>query len=287
MQEALCAVLLLTASESFAATHSITTAEHVEGSSYGLIGDGKTDNTDAFRRLLGTGKRTIHIAAGDYVTGKLTIPRDTILELDRGVILRDSGKLAGEDRVISILEGDAQINGRGAKIVSNRRDYTSGEQRHGLFIYGASNVLVDGLESSANGGDGFYIGGPAGKPSQDVTLRNCAASNNRRQGLSITAGRRIEVIDCLFDHTVGTAPEYGIDLEPDLVNDPLDHIRIVRPRTEANRGGGILIVLGALNETSEPVDISITDHVSVDERRPEVRIDGHGVRATVKYNLLK
>src|SRR5687768_12673132 len=48
------------------------TAETIDGLSYGLLGDGVTDNTAAFQRALAQGNRTIHVPAGDYVSGKFT-----------------------------------------------------------------------------------------------------------------------------------------------------------------------------------------------------------------------
>ena len=51
----------------------------VEGADYGLVGDGVADNTPALRKLFATGNRTIHIAAGDYVTGTLRMPGNTLV----------------------------------------------------------------------------------------------------------------------------------------------------------------------------------------------------------------
>jgi hypothetical protein len=264
---------------------TFTTAQRIEAASHGAVGDGKTDNTQAFRTLLGAGNRTIHLTAGDYVTGKLAIPSNTILLLDRGVILRDSGKLGINDPFISILSRNVYIAGAGARVVADRDTYTTGEQRHGLFIFGAANVVIDGLESSAQGGDGFYIGGPPHQPAQDITLRNCIASNNRRQGLSITSARRVEVIDCRFDHTNGTAPQCGIDLEPNEPIDFMDEIHIVRPYTAANRGGGIAIVLQKLDASSHRPGIFIVDHRSVGERKSLIKVGTEDVpAATIQYS---
>ncbi len=287
-------VLSLTLLLSGAAAHSegvpgptaptFTTAQRIEAGSYGAVGDGKTDNTAAFVKLLGSGNRTIHFRAGDYVTGKLTLPANTILLLDRGVTLRDSGHLGLNDPMISIRSRNVYIAGSGARVIADRATYTSGEQRHGVFIFGAQNVVIEGLESSSQGGDGFYIGGPPGMPAQDITLRDCIASNNRRQGLSITSARRAQVIDCRFDHTRGTAPQCGIDLEPNEPIDVMDQIHIVRPYTEANFGGGIAIVLQRLNASSQPPQIFITDHKSVGERRPLIKVGTDGMAGTIQYS---
>jgi hypothetical protein len=259
------------------------TAQTIDALSYGLIGDGHTDNTQTFRTLLAGGDRTIHVPAGDYVTGRLEFSPRTILVLAPGVTIRDSGLLATYDRLLNIQTHDVQIVGLGASVVSNRSRYTSGEWRHGVYIYGASNVVIDGLQSSSHGGDGFYIGGPAGRPSTDVQLRGCRADHNRRQGLSITSARRVQIIDSEFMNTRGTAPEFGIDLEPNASYDALDRIVILRAQTEANAGGGIMIHLARLTAASPPVNLTIIDHGSKDEPLDLVTHVPAGVAAVLRY----
>lgn len=238
------------------------TAETVDGLSYGLIGDGSTDNTDVFRRLLAGGNRTIHVPAGDYVTHSLELESNTRLILDPGVTLRDAGRLAYGERLLNIKVDNVHIRALGARVLASRTSYSSGEQRHGVYVYGGHRVLIEGLESSGHGGDGFYIGGGRDDPSTDVMLSGCRSANNRRQGLSVTSARRVRVVDCEFLDTNGTAPEYGIDLEPNYPFDVLKDILIVRPYTRGNRGGDIMITLHALDASSEPADISIIDHAS-------------------------
>ncbi|MGH8177794.1 MAG: right-handed parallel beta-helix repeat-containing protein, partial [Steroidobacter sp.] len=260
------------------------TAETVDGLSFGLLGDGVTDNTAAFTRVLSTGNRTIHVPAGDYVTGKLVIPSNTILMLAPGVIIRDSGLLAKHDRLINIIGHNVHIQGLGASVVSRRSDYTTDEWRHGVHIFGASRVVIEGLESSNHGGDGFYIGGPAGNPSTDIYLKGCRADNNRRQGLSITSARRVRIIDCEFMNTNGTAPQFGVDLEPNDPVDFLDDIVLLRPYTRTNQGGGILICLNGLDASSYPVNVSIVEHASVTEAPNLQTLAPPEVKATLRYS---
>lgn len=263
---------------------NFTTTQRLEGSREGLVGDGHTDNTAAFRRLLGNGGRTIHIARGDYVTGQLVIPRNTILLLDPGVIIRDSGRLGPNDRLVIIASDNVDIRARGAKLVSNRSSYHGGEQRHGVFIYGASNVVIDGLESDNNSGDGFYIGGPAGKPAENITLENCVGSGNRRQGLSIASARDVRIVDCRFENTIGTPPAYGIDLEPNSPDDWLYNIKIIRVRTKNNQGGGILEQLGELQDSPNRVNVEVDDHSSAREAHPFVMLHAEKLTRQLKYS---
>lgn len=250
-----------------ALAQTFTSGPRFEGATSGLVGDGKTDNTEALRKLLGDGNRTVHIAPGDYVIGSLRIPGNVVLLLDPGVTLRDSGHLGPSDRLINIFQDNVLVKGTGARIIANRQDYTTGEQRHGVMIYGAANVVIDGVESSGHGGDGFYIGTPGGKSApHNIVLTHCLASNNRRQGLSITGGRQIIVADCTFQYTKGTAPQFGVDVEPNNPQDILEHIVLLRPTTRANNSGGISLYLDGLKGADTPVDIQVLGHVSLDER---------------------
>lgn len=262
---------------------NFATAQYIDASSAGLVGDGKTDNTAALQNLLGSGDRTIHIPAGDYVTGKLFISSNTALLLDSGVIIQDSGVLGPEDQLINIRSDNVYISAYGAKILGDRNVYPPGEQRHGVLIYGANNITIEGLESSNNAGDGFTIGGPAGQPSQNVVLSACLASNNRRQGLTIFNVRNLYVVNCQFQYTQGTAPQFGIDIEPDYPTEILDQIRILQPLTLANHGGGIAISLENLNANSYPIDIEILDHKSESESPPLATIGSPYVPGTIEY----
>lgn len=218
------------------------------------------------------------------MTGKLDIPSNTILLLDTGVTIEDSGQLGPEDRLINIEGSNVYVQGVGARVISNRSYYSGGEQRHGIFIYGASNVVIDGLESSNNSGDGFYIGGPQGQPSQDIVLEDCLADNNRRQGLSITSASNVKVVDCEFENTNGTAPQFGIDLEPNLPTDQLSDIVLLRPLTRANVGGGIQICLTQLVPNSPEPTIDIVDHISEDESPPLKTVALGNVASVISYN---
>jgi hypothetical protein len=259
------------------------TAQTIDACAAGLVGDGVTDNTATFQSLLDGGNRTIEVCAGDYVISKLEFSANTALILAPGVVLRDAGRLAQQERLLNIRVDNVRIAGLGARVIARRSDYTSGEFRHGVNIFGAHHVLVEGLESTGHGGDGFYIGGPPNNPSTDVRLKGCLANDNRRQGLSITNARRVQVIDGEFVNTDGTAPEFGIDLEPNYPLDFMDELVFLRPRTGGNLGGGFMIHLNRLDSTSPAVDIILVDYVSEDEP-VRLRVDAPaGVAAAVHY----
>lgn len=261
--------------------------DEVDGMRAGLIGDGESDNTAAFRELFSRPGQQVIISPGDYLTGSFAIPGNTRVILSAGVSIRDNGELSPSERLVRIAGDHVEILGNGATVQANRADYTTGEQRHGVHIFGVSDVRISGIRSVANGGDGFYIGGPRGKPSTDISLVDCYAADNRRQGLSITNARRVDIIDCVFSDTNGTPPAAGIDLEPNMPIDYLDRISIIRARTSGNRGGGILLVVKFLDATSAPIDVTIFDHRSTEEAPPFRSISNGRIPGSARYISLK
>jgi hypothetical protein len=261
----------------------ISTNQTVDGRKARLIGDGSTDNTAAFRALFSRPGQRIEIPAGDYLTGSFVIPDDTILVLLHGVTIQDNGHLGPEERFIRITGSRVRIEGDHSIVRANRADYTTGEQRHGVFIFGATNVTIQGVESTSHGGDGFYVGGPPGHPATNVSIVDCLGTNNRRQGLSVTNARHLDVLNSEFSGTNGTPPAFGIDVEPNSPADVLDGIWLVRVRTSSNHGGGISLYLGQLNATSAPVDIMISDHSSSNETPPLQSKGSLAVRGIARY----
>lgn len=160
------------------------------------------------------------------------------------------------------------IAAHGAVWRMRKKDYQSppypkGEWRMGLRIQGSRNLTVSGLTIESSGGDGFYIGS-SGKNrwSENITLRDCVANDNHRQGLSITSGQNILIENCTFSNTGGTPPEAGIDLEPDSPDERLADCVIRNCTVAGNSGHGVLVYLKPLTKESHPVSVRFENCVS-------------------------
>jgi hypothetical protein len=157
------------------------------------------------------------------------------------------------------------IRGYGATLRMWKRDYQNppykkGEWRMGVEMQGAKHVLIEGLRVEDSGGDGFYVdGGKSRLWSEDVTIRDCAADGNHRQGISVISAVNLTVENCTFSNTEGTAPQAGIDLEPDAANQRLQNIVIRNSVFENNQGSGMDVYLKQMNGSSAPVSI-LFDH---------------------------
>ena len=146
------------------------------------------------------------------------------------------------DHLLNVNAQNVTIVGAGATTSifhMLKAQYTSGEWRHCLDIENASNVTVSGISCNDSGGDGVYL-----RASTYVTIEDSIFNNNRRQGSSITG--QLNHVYYLRDHftnTNGTAPQSGIDFEPNVPGDYLLDVNIDDCYTDANAGDGILISL--------------------------------------------
>lgn len=131
----------------------------------------------------------------------------------------------------------------GGKIIGDRDIHTgsTGEWGMGIAIYGSTDVKVNRTHISNCWGDGVVVGSRknAGVTvvSRDVTLLRVTSTNNRRQALTIGGVNGLEADSCLFTYTGGTAPQDGIDIEPD--SDTAQNVYIRDCEIAHNVGNGI------------------------------------------------
>ena len=218
----------------------------------GARGDGRSDDTRAFQQA---------IAALPAAGGTVLVPPGRyLLDAVRGVRLRSRMHLrmdpdavlvtipnAAERSVLLVLEDISDVEVSGGRIVGDRDRHlgTAGEWGHGLQTRGAQRVVVRDLHVSDCWGDGLSVAGlkaARGRPrerSADVLLERVVATGNRRQGLTIGGATRVQVRDSEFSDTRGTAPEAGIDIEPDV--SLAEDIRISGCRIHGNRGPGVQV----------------------------------------------
>lgn len=84
-----------------------------------------------------------------------------------------------------------------------------------IRINNSKNINIEGFTLIKAGGDGLYLNGTTNKQTENVIIRNCIIDNNRRNGISVTGGvYRCLIDNCKITNTIGTLPEYAIDLEP-------------------------------------------------------------------------
>jgi hypothetical protein len=242
--------------------------------------DGATDDTTAIQTALTQGGHIV-FPPGVCIVNPLTVASNSYLEFHPLTVLKSKTGYhddPGAQHVLNIVKAtNVTIAGNGATVQMLKSEYTTGEQRHGVFIAGSTDVRIYDLRSIDSGGDGFFIGATYGREfSLRVAVYNCVADNNRRQGLSIVSGKNVLIAGGEYRNTSGTAPQSGIDLEPDTGEHKLESIYLLGVKTSGNAGSGLLIVPVKLGSAAgNAVSITVDGLVS---RGDSVATPGGSIR---------
>ena len=225
---AMCAVPLLIGGVSLPAFALTTPPTRARGTAllsvkdYGALGNGVKDDTAAIQaaiNALPTTGGTVVIPAGTYmidVAKHINVRSKMLLQMETGAILK--AKTNGLSRYYIInASGKTDVEIAGGQLIGDRDTHSfaaagTHEWGHGIYAgSAAARITIRDLMVTKCTGDGVCIGGR----SNDVVIANIISTVNRRQGLSITNCSNVKVYDSEFSYTQGTAPECGIDIEPD------------------------------------------------------------------------
>ena len=227
------------------------------------------DDTNVFQTALNYtagNAAALEIPAGSYNISPVSFPANSYLIVDANVTVTAKSGYGTNDHLLNVNAKNVTIVGAGAATSvfhMFKAEYTSGEWRHCLDIEDASNVTVSGISCNDSGGDGAYV-----RTSTNVTIEDSVFNNNRRQGSSITG--QVNHIYYLRDHftnTSGTAPQSGIDIEPNAPGDFLLDVNISDCYTDMNAGDGLLVSLWLMTSASQPVGITVLRHHSTGNQR--------------------
>lgn len=137
---------------------------------------------------------------------------------------------------------------------------TKGEWGMGIFIRSSSNINIIQPIVKRMWGDGIYIGNIGAVMPKDIRISSGVIDENRRNGISIISGNNILIDNCTVSNTNGTAPEYGIDIEPNNSNEILSNIIISNCNTFNNKGGVLFALDKLVNIDSRPINIVLRNH---------------------------
>lgn len=233
----------------------------VRASSFGWDAE---DSTASLQAALDSGADTVVVdrQAGPWITRPLFARSNQTIVFEDGVRLEAKrGEFKGMNDELLSVDGVTNVTIRGEGDVElrmpkadyqDRARYRQGEWRHSLSIVRSGNVRVSGLRIVGSGGDGVYV-----CQSENVYLRKIDSRAHHRQGISVISCRNLLVDDCVFRDTIGTAPEAGIDFEPNGNWDYLENCVVENCTFTGNRFAGILFHLLQLDSTSRPVSITV------------------------------
>ncbi len=258
---------------------------------FGAKGDGVTDDTAAIQRAVNAvpaagGK--VYVPPGVYMVEALEsvkLKSRVTLLMAKGAVLRAIPN-GSEHYNILAIENVSDVTVVGGVIQGERKRHIgdTGQWGCGVLIGGSKNVTILGTAVIDCWGDGFYIGNETAKTyfsgefvavPENIRLIDVQADNNRRQGISIIAGRNVEIIRPVLTNINGVAPSAGVDIEPNYNRDFLENIVVTDAVTKGNAGPGILINLSGLGGTTRTVNIRIVNHRDEGSERGMYFIDAN------------
>ncbi|MCX8037303.1 MAG: right-handed parallel beta-helix repeat-containing protein [Candidatus Sumerlaeia bacterium] len=235
----------------------------------------ETDATDALQSAINSGARRVVVPnmGKDWVIRPIYLQSDQEIVFERGVVItarKGYFKNLGDCLFRAVGKSNIRLTGYGAILRMQKADYTTAdyqksEWRHGLSLLGCSDVTICGLTIRDTGGDGIYLGRDrAGSPHcRNIVIRDVLCDNNHRQGISVISAVNLLIEKSAFNNTSGTAPQEGIDFEPNHPDESLADCVVRNCRFENNRSTGIGLYLRNLSRQSHPLSVRIENcHVS-------------------------
>ena len=207
---------------------------------------GKNAVHTGFVTITGGSSDSTTLGGGAWTIFKspITIPSNTHIvfqDRDSGVQCATSSLSNG---AIFQLHAVSNVTFSGpGRIIGDRVTHTGvgGESLMGITVQGSSKVVIKDVHISNFWGDGILLSyDRLGNPCSNVVIDNVICDNNRRQGMSVTAGTDIDVTNSGFINTNGTAPQAGVDIEPDPGKN-VSHIRFANCYFNGNAGDGFQV----------------------------------------------
>ena len=233
------------------------------------------NNSGTFKFTKGDRAYLLDFLIGPVQPVCLDVQSNTKIEIEKGAVITIPPTNEGRYYIFQIDKKE-NVTIVGGEIIGDKLAHTgvTGEQGFGIGIRGSKNVTIDNVNIKQCWGDGIVIG-----RSYDNTVNYCdtvriintTCDNNRRQGISVTSCRNLWITDCILKNTNGTAPQAGIDLEPDQAYEALENINIINLKTENNSGAGILVAPFKLGSGASKCEfnttITIDNHKSTSDFR--------------------
>lgn len=209
-----------------------------------------------------------------WIVDPITLRSNQEIVFERGVeVLAKAGSFKGKADALfrADLQENITLSGYGATLRMRRDDYDSdayekAEWRHVLSLKSCRNVQVLGLTLAESGGDGIYLGTAKGAiPNTDILIRDVICDRNYRQGISVINAENLLIENTVMQYTGGTAPQAGIDFEPNRPGERLVNCVMRNCTTRGNRSNGFVLYLRPMDATSRPISVRLENCTSVDD----------------------
>lgn len=242
------------------------------------------DATESLQAAINSGvaKLTVDNMGKPWVVRPIELASDQEIVFEKGVeVVAKRGEFKGRGDSLLKAYGKSNITliGYGATIRMHRADYANpelyekAEWRHTLSIRSSSNVKVYGLTLAESGGDGIYLGiTTRGVTNKDIHIKDVVCESHYRQGISVISAENLLIEDTVMRNTKGTAPQAGIDFEPNHADERLVNVVMRNCLSENNTGDGYMLYLRPLKKASEPLSVRFENCRAVDNYGAGARI---------------
>lgn len=245
------------------ATLASASEKEVKAAAFGFDPD---DATKALQAAIDSGADRVLVEnlGRPWIVEPIVLTNNQEIVFEKGVeVLAKKGAFHGPTDSLfrAHLKQNITLTGYGAVLRMRRDDYAGpdykkAEWRHVLDLRSCTNVRIRGLTLTESGGDGIYLGtAKAGVPNKDVHIKDVVCDRNYRQGISVINAENLLIEDCVLSNTGGTAPQAGIDFEPNHPNERVVNCTFRRCVSRGNAGSGFLAALHQLSASSAPVSL--------------------------------
>jgi hypothetical protein len=193
------------------------------------------------------------VPAGSYTTAPITVPSNLIVHFHPSCVINAATGYTTYQVMLDFSGADNVVfNTNGCSFIMPKSEYTTGELRHCFNLKSASNIQILGAPNiSGAGGDGIYI-----NDLSDSYIESPVVINSRRNNISVISCENVTIYEPTCNGAAGTAPQCGIDIEPNYPTEKLKGLKIIRPTSINNAGYGISIYLDSF-KTGSPDDVDI------------------------------
>lgn len=225
---------------------------------YGVIGDGLTDDTEAINDLIKKAPdgSTIYFPDGTYLVsanggvspGKwVDINHNPGIWIDskNDIIILLSSKatiklLPTEEKGshVLLIYNSHGVTICGGHIEGDRNTYTGSmvtEWCHGISAKGSSDISISNIKISQCRGDGIGIGTGPTYHCENITIDSAEIYDCFRNGITLTSCQNVVIKNTNVYNIYGTAPEAGIDVEPEYENAFCKDIVVKDCRIDGNK----------------------------------------------------
>lgn len=218
--------------------------------------------------------------ATPWITAKTLqlVSNQEIIFEEGAEILAKAGEFKGTNDFLVCLKSIENVTlqglGTGATLRMRKADYhtdayVKAEWRHAISLLSSHNIKILNLKMVESGGDGIYLSVDNHNPGvypENILIKDCVCDGNNRQGISVIAGVNVLIENTRLINTKGTAPEAGIDFEPNNADEPIRNFVMRNCYTENNAGGGYYSYLANMRTPAGPLEITFENCVSRNDK---------------------